>query len=88
MREYLVYAPSYHYNDLFIVQAHNAKEAISKVFNSKFKWRNKEIREDNKRIGYPATALFSKSDFKAKSIESLHKQYGEIFGYDTGGWIR
>lgn len=88
MREYLVYAPSYNFNGLFLVQANNAKEAIDKVFKQKFEWRNKEIREDNKRIGYKATSLFAKSDFKAKRIDLLHKEYGEIVGCDAGGWIR
>lgn len=87
MKEYFVYAPSYHYDGLFIVKANNAKEAINKVFDNKFKWRNKEIREDNTRIGYQATALFAKSDFKARSIESLHNEYGEVVGCDNGGWI-
>lgn len=87
MREYLVYAPSYHYDGLFIVKANNAKEAINKVFEQKFAWRNKEIKEDNKQIGYQATALFAKSDFKARSIESLHNEYGGVVGCDNGGWI-
>lgn len=87
MGEYLVYAPNYHYDGLFIVKANNAKEAINKVFEQKFVWRNKEIREDNKQIGYQATALFAKRDFKARSIESLHNEYGGVVGCDNGGWI-
>ena len=88
MREYLVYAPSYHYDGLFIVKANNAKEAINKVFEQKFAWKNKEIKKDNKQIGYQATALFAKSDFKARSIESLHNEYGRVVGCNNGGWIR
>lgn len=87
MKEYLVYAENYPDEGLFITQANNAKEAINKVFDIKFKQRNERIRESNKRDGYQAWMPFYKNAFEAKNIESLHKEYGEIVECDGGGWI-
>ena len=82
MKEYLVYAENYPYESLFITQANNVKEAINKVFDSKFKWRNESVKERNEQAGYKLWNPFCKSDFKARSIGSLHNEYGEIVECD------
>jgi hypothetical protein len=66
------------WNNIFIVSAKNAKDAIDQVFENNFKWQNESLRKENKDFGEPINHIYSKSDLKARSIGSLHNEEGKI----------
>lgn len=78
MKEYLVTMDNADWDNIFIVSAKNSEEAIRYVFDKYFKYQNKNLREENKRMGYNGNHIFTKSDFIAKSIYSLHSKEGKI----------
>lgn len=78
MTEYLVTMDSADWNNIFIVSAKNAKDAIDQVFENNFKWQNESLRKENKDFGEPINHIYSKSDLKARSIGSLHNEEGKI----------
>ena len=76
MKDYLVTLNNY--SRMFIVSAKNAKDAISQVWEEHFAWRNEELREENKRLGYHANHIYAKSELTAISLGSLHNEQGKI----------
>ena len=74
MKYYIVEMPSGQWNNIFIVKANNQKDAINKVFSNAFEWRNKELKEENKKYGYYANHIYSRSDLKAIELEKRSKE--------------
>ena len=64
MKYYVVEAPYYDGEKIFIVKSDNKKMAIELVFNQYFKWRNtQKLKQD----GYE---FYRKSDFTATELEA------------------
>lgn len=78
MKEYLVTMAVADWDNIFIVSAKDAKEAIKKVFENHFKHKNESLKRENKELGYYANHIYSKSDLKARSIGSLHNELGSV----------
>lgn len=77
MKEYLVTNDG-DWDNIFIVSAKDAKDAINQVFEKHFEWQNEGLKKENKELGYYANHIFTKSDLSAKSIGSLHNRDGKI----------
>ena len=75
MKEYLVTVCDC---ENFIVSAKNAKDAIAQVWELYYEWKNAEMREENKRLGWKANYIYAKSDLSARSLGSLHTEQGKI----------
>lgn len=71
LKEYVVTVDENQWNNLYIVSAKNAKEAINIVWESEFAWKVQMDRED----GYRPTAKYQ---LHARSIGSLHNENGRI----------
>lgn len=74
IKYYIVTAPSYDFDNAFIVKANNKKEAINIVFKKHFEWRNPEVIEE----GY---SPYLKQDLEAEKLEkrfSAGNQYIEL----------
>lgn len=78
MEEYLVTMDSADWNNIFIVSAQNAKDAINQVFEKYFIQTNSKLRKENKEWGEPLYHIYSKSDLAAKNIRGMHKRDGKI----------
>lgn len=63
---------------VFIVLAKNAKDAINQIWEMNFAWRNKELQEENKRVGFQMNHIYTKSELTVRSIDSLHNDQGRI----------
>ena len=77
MKDYLVTNDG-DWSNIFIVSAKDAKDAINQVFTTLFEPDNVDLRKENKELGYASNHIWTKSDFKARSIGSLHNQEGKI----------
>jgi hypothetical protein len=77
MKEYLVTNDG-DWDNIFIVSAKDAKDAINQVFEEYFELQNEGLRKENKELGYYANHIFTKSDLSAKSIGSLHNRDGKV----------
>lgn len=67
IRYYVVTAPGYEDENVFIAKANNKREAIDIVFAQYFKWQNDEFGWDYRKIDFVAEELekiFKKSDNK------------------------
>lgn len=78
MKEYLVTTDYGQYNNIWIVLAKDAKDAINQVWEHYYKDMNDELLEENKEVGYNMYKLILKSELKAKSLGSLHTTDGKI----------
>ncbi len=79
MKEYLVESNQGQWTNTWIVLAHNSKEAIQTVWDYVgFDSWNSRLKEENKRLGYQANAMFLKTEFTARSIGSLHNENGKV----------
>lgn len=78
MKEYLVTTDYGQWNNIWIVLASDSKDAINQVWEFYYKFMNKEIDVDNKEVGYNMYKPIAKSDIKARSLGSLHTEYGKI----------
>ena len=63
MKEYLVTMDGAQWNNIFIVLALNAKDAINQVFEEYFAPENIILRKENKEYGEPLNYIYAKSDF-------------------------
>lgn len=70
-REYVVTVDGNQWNNLYVVSANNAKEAINIVWESEFAWKVHQDREK----GYRPTV---KNELHAISIDSLHNKEGRV----------
>ena len=78
MKEYLVTTDYGQYNNKWIVSASDSKDAINQVWEYHYKAMNDGLKEENKEVGYNMYRLITKNDIKARSLESLHTEYGKI----------
>lgn len=74
MKEYLVTLDE----EIFIVLAKNAKDAISQVWEKEIKYRNESLKTENTEAGYYLNHIWSKSELNARSLASLHNENGKI----------
>lgn len=78
MKDYLVISDYGQWDNIFIVLAENTKDAIEQVYQSYVVPMNKDIIRENKEVGYNSYRICLKSELHAKSIGSLHNEYGKI----------
>ena len=78
MKEYLVTTDYGQYNNKWIVLASDSKDAINQVWDFYYKDMNEGLIEENKEVGYNMYKPIAKSDIKARSLGSLHTEYGKI----------
>jgi len=78
MKEYLVTTDYGQYNNKWIVLASDSKDAINQVWEYHYKAMNDGLKEENKEVGYNMYKLITKNDIKARSLGSLHTEYGKI----------
>lgn len=78
MKDYLVTMDNADWSDIFIVSVENAKGAINMVFEKYFRRQNVALQKENKDIGEPIDHIYTKSDLKAKSIDSLYNRDEKI----------
>lgn len=72
IKEYLVESNQGDWFNTWIVRAHNAKEAINKVWEQEgFGAINDDIRRSNRAVWYQATAIYTKYEFTARSLDQL-----------------
>ncbi|MDD4779134.1 MAG: hypothetical protein PHT02_00825 [Tissierellia bacterium] len=67
MKTYIVYCEYAQWNDIYITQAKNKKDAIQKVWDTYFSWR----KEKDVKNGYKP---YCKKDLWAISLEDMYKQ--------------
>ena len=67
LKEYVVTVDGNQWNNLYIVSAKNAKDAVNTVWESEFAWKVKQDREE----GYRPTAKY---ELHARSIGSYHNE--------------
>lgn len=79
MKEYLVTSDYGDWNNMWIVAAKNARDAIDQVWQQHILPMNHGIKEDNKEYGYKAYRCCRRDELHAQSIESLHKKSGKIY---------
>ena len=81
LKEYLVASTD---NKVFIVAAKDAKEAIDYVYNNHYARRNREWLKENAKIGFAMNRIYTKADFSARSIGSLHTEHGRMICIKKG----
>ena len=78
MKDYLVTSDYGQYDNMWIVFAKDAKDAIQQVWEKYIVPMNEDIKEENKRDGWDYYRTCKKSELCAKSIGSLHNSNGKI----------
>ena len=78
MKDYLVTSDYGQWNNIWIVLAKDAKDAIEQVYQEHIISMNEEMKIENKEAGYKLYRLCGKSELHAKSIGSLHNSEGKI----------
>lgn len=81
LKEYLVTTKD---NAIFIVSAKDAKDAIEYVYANHYARQNREWIDENRKIGFTMNKIFTKADFNARSLGSLHTENGRIICLKTG----
>lgn len=78
MKDYLVTSDYGQWDNIWIVLAKNAKDAINQVYQSYVIPMNEDIKRENKKVGYNSMRVCLKSELHARSIGSLHNEEGKI----------
>ena len=78
MKDYLVTSDYGQWNNIWIVFAKDAKDAIEQVYQTYIVPMNEDMKTENEDAGYNLYRLCSKSELHAKSIGSLHNSEGKI----------
>lgn len=78
MKEYLVTNDYGQWDNIFVVLADNAKDAINQVYQLYVVPMNEDIKRENKEVGYNSYRICLKSELHAKSIKNLHDENGKI----------
>jgi hypothetical protein len=81
LKEYLVTSSD---KKVFIVSAKDSKDAIEYVYNNYYAIPNRKFERENSSIGFPINKIFPKSDFKARSLGSMHTEYGRALCIKIG----
>ena len=78
MKDYLVTSDYGEYDNVWIVFAKDAKDAIQQVWEEYIVPMNEGIKKENKRDNWDYYRTCKKSELHAKSIGSLHNAHGKI----------
>lgn len=78
MKEYLVTSNYGQWDNIFIVLAKNAKDAIEQVYQSYVIPMNEDIKKKNEKARYNSYRLCFKNELHARSIGNLHNKNGKI----------
>jgi len=78
LKDYLVTSSYGQWDNIFIVSAKNAKDAIEQVYQSYIISMNEDIKRKNKEVGYNSYRICLKRELHARSIRSLHNENGKI----------
>jgi hypothetical protein len=78
MKDYLVTSDYGQYDNMWIVLAKDAKDAIQQVWGTYIVPMNESIKEENKKDGWDYYRTCKKDELHAKSIGSLHNSNGKI----------
>ena len=78
MKDYLITSDYGQWDNIWIVLAKNAKDAIDQVYQSYVVPMNEDIKRENKEVGYNSMRVCLKSELHARSIRSLHSEEGKI----------
>lgn len=78
MKDYLVTSSYGQWDNIFIVSAKNAKDAIEQVYQSYIISMNEDIKRKNKEVGYNSYRICLKRELHARRIRSLHNENGKI----------
>lgn len=78
MKDYLVTSDYGQWNNIWIVSAKNAKDAIDQVYLAHIVPMNEEIKRENKEAHFQHYRCCRKDELHTKSIESLHNCDGKI----------
>lgn len=78
MKEYYVWSDYGQWNNMWIVLAKNAKDAIQQVYDEYIFPMNEGIKKDNKEYGFNYYRICRKDELYARSLEKLHKEDGKI----------
>ena len=78
LKDYLVTSDYGQWDNIFIVLAKDAKDAIEQVYQTYVIPMNEDIKRKNKELGYNSYRICLKNELHAKSIGSLHNENGKI----------
>lgn len=78
MKDYLVTSDYGQWNNMWIVLAENAKDAIEQVWQTHIISMNEEIKRENKESHFQRYRCCRKNELHAKNIRSLHNSDGKI----------
>ena len=78
VKEYLVTSGYGQWDNMWIVLAKDAKDAISQVYQSYVIPLNEHIKRENNEYGYNILRKCSKNELHARSLGSLHNEEGKI----------
>lgn len=78
MKDYLVTSDYGQWDNIFIVFAKDAKDAIEQIYQSYVVPMNEDIKRKNKEAGYNSYRTCLKSELHAKSLEKIHSEDGKI----------
>ena len=84
LKEYLVVSTD---KKVFIVSAKDSKDAIEYIYNNHYLKQNRKWIEENQKIGFAMNKIFTKADFNARSLGSLHNEMGRMICIKTGRCI-
>ena len=71
MEEYLVESSD---KKVFIILAENSENAIDYVYTNHYEQQNKKWAEENDSIGFPIYRIFPKTEFVARSLNSIRNE--------------
>ena len=78
MKEYLVTSDYGQWNNIWIVLAKDAKDAIEQVYQDYVIPLNEDVKRENEEAGYKMMRKCFKNELHARSIGSLHNEEGKI----------
>ena len=78
LKDYLITSDYGQWDNIFIVLAKDAKDAIEQVYQTYVIPMNEDIKRKNKELGYNSYRICLKNELHAKSIGSLHNENGKI----------
>lgn len=78
MKNYLITSDYGQWNNMWIVLAKNAKDAIEQVYHACIVPMNKEIKRENKKAHFQHYRCCRKDELHAKDIVRLHNSDGKI----------
>lgn len=78
LKDYLVTSDYGQWNNIWIVAAKNAKDAIQQVYEKYVIPMNEDIKMENKEANWNFYRICMKDELHARSLGSLHNEEGKI----------